>query len=127
MPERILTGRLALLYYSFKTIYIKINVPEFYEKQDLPILKTSRSRRENIFEKRTKCACPKHCFPIVQVCRWSKVWSTAVVCSDYTLIFSQNAIPMYEFILLKVVKSISIIYQFQPLAICKPFITRRYL
>ena len=32
----------------------------------------------------------KHCFHVVRVCRWSKMWSNAVFCGDHIFIFSKR-------------------------------------
>ena len=35
------------------------------------------------------CSC-EHCFHVVRVCRWSKMWSNAVFCDDHIFIFSKR-------------------------------------
>ena len=35
------------------------------------------------------CSC-EHCFHVVRVCRWSKMWSNAVFCADHIFIFSKR-------------------------------------
>jgi len=66
-----------------------------------------------------------HCFHVVQIRKWSKVWSNAVFCGDHTLIFSKRYthVRVYSF---GSNKSIVAVYEFQLITICKQLVAPRY-